>query len=306
MDSNQLPNIAILLAVYNGERWLQEQVASIGSQQNVKVTIFVNVDQSQDNSERLITELSSVDSRIQILPLGNCFGSAAKNFYHLITEVDTSSFDYVCYSDQDDIWNPDKLSRHVDLIKQHHAEAVSSDVIAFWPDGRQKLIVKSQPQRIYDFLFESAGPGCTFLMTPWLVDAVKQQLLNNEAAKEVALHDWLTYAICRAHNKLWVIDPQPSMRYRQHLANEVGANSGVKAALARFKKIHSGWYRHQVALISRVALSINPDRNLNIFEKRIQSHSLLDQFKLIPFAFQGRRRLRDRLILTLSILFFVF
>lgn len=306
MNLHSKPKVAVLLAAYNGSSWIEEQVYSILNQDRVDLSLFVSVDLSSDGTEKILKQLSRENKQIRLLKIGNRFGSAAKNFYHLITLVDVSAFDYICFADQDDIWNLDKLSRHIDLLKEHHAEAVSSNVIAFWPNGEEKLIAKSQPQRSYDFLFESAGPGCTFLMTPWLVGEVKQQLLNNEAAKEVALHDWLTYAICRAYNKLWVIDPQPSMRYRQHLANEVGANAGLKAALARFKKIRSGWYRHQVALISRVALFINPDRNLKIFEKLIQSHSLVDQFKLIRFALQGRRRFRDRLILLFSILFFVF
>ena len=64
-------------------------------------------------------------------------------------------------------------------------------------------------------------------MTPWLVSKVREQLLDaHSPAKNVALHDWLTYAVCRAHGKRWVIDDKSSVKYRQHGNNVVGANVG--------------------------------------------------------------------------------
>ena len=301
-----MSKIAVLMATYNGLGWLLEQIDSILHQQGVDVTIFVSDDSSIDGSDELLMNLAEADPRIILLPKVDRMGSAGKNFYRLVCDVDVSGFDYVSFADQDDIWNLDKLSTHVDLMKRHGAEAISSNVLAYWPDGSQKLIVKSQPQKPYDFLFESAGPGCTFLMTPWLVGEIRRQLINHEEARDVTLHDWLTYAICRAHGRRWVIDTVPSIQYRQHQTNVVGANSGLKAALARLKKINSGWYRREVALISRVVASIKPDSKMLGFKKIIQGDSLLDRFRLIPYALQGRRKFADRLVLVLSILFFMF
>lgn len=301
-----MTKVAILMATYNGREWLQSQIESILGQVNVDLMVFVSDDLSDDGTYELVQQIAKSDSRMKVFPKGQKYGSAGKNFYRLICDVDISGFDYVAFADQDDIWNLDKLSRHVELIKQHDAEAVSSNVMAFWPDRHQKLIVKSQPQKNYDFLFESAGPGCTFLMTPWLINEVKHQLFSNEAAQEVAMHDWLSYAICRAHGKGWIIDSVPSMQYRQHQNNVIGANAGFKAVISRLKKINSGWYRREVALISIVVASISPDRSLKKFQKIIQFKSALDRFRLIPFALQGRRKLRDRFVLVLSILFFIF
>ena len=189
----------------------------------------------------------------------------------------------------------------------HNFQAIfSSNVIAFWPDGSEKLIVKSQPQQIYDFLFESAGPGCTFLMTPWLAEEVKRLLVSNDAAWEVELHDWLTYAVCRAHNKTWVIDHMPSIRYRQHNFNVMGANSGIKPALSRLKKINNGWYRHQVTLVSKVVASINPDFQFLFFREIIQRKTFANQLSLLSYAMSGRRAPLARLGLFFSVLFFIF
>jgi len=306
LSSLHLPKAAVLLATYNGASYIYAQLESLLKQMDVDVKVFISDDLSTDGTFEFVQELAASDTRIKVLPRGQKYGSAGKNFYRLICDVDISSFDYVAFSDQDDIWSLEKLSRHIDLVKAQNVEAISSNLIAFWSDGRQKLIVKSQPQKNYDFLFESAGPGCTFLMTPWLVNQVRQQLLKNPVAADVELHDWLTYAICRAHNKRWVIDSTPSMQYRQHQANVVGANSGLKPALTRLKKIKSGWYRHQVALVSKVVASINPDEQFLSFQKLIQKRTMLNQWRLLPYALQGRRKLTDRIVLTLSILFFIF
>lgn len=301
-----MTKVAVLMTTYNGKEWLQSQIESILGQVNVDVTLFVSDDLSDDGTFELIRKAANSDLRIKILSRSEKYGSAGKNFYRLVCDVDISGFDYVAFADQDDIWNLDKLSTHINLIKRYNAEAVSSNVLAFWSDGYQKLILKSQPQKKYDFLFESAGPGCTFLMTPWLVNEVKSQLASNKAAQEVAMHDWLTYAICRAYGKEWVIDPVLSMQYRQHQRNVIGANAGLKAVISRLMKINNGWYRHEVALISKVVASISPDPNFQEFKKITQLKSPLDRLRLLPFALQGRRKLRDRCVLIFSILLFIF
>ena len=298
--------IAVLMATYNGLNWLPEQVNSILNQVNVVLTLYISDDGSSDGTCEIITKMAEDDPRIVLLSKVKRMGSAGKNFYRLICDVDVSSFDYIAFADQDDIWSLDKLSRHIDLIQSFNAEAVSSNVLAFWPDGSQKLIDKSQPQKSYDFLFESAGPGCTFLMTPWLAGEVRSQLTNNSGARDVTMHDWLVYSICRSHGKTWVIDAVPSMQYRQHQNNVIGANAGLRAVLARLNKINNGWYRHEVALIARVVASISSDNKLTIFQKIVEGGSILDRFKLIPYAIQGRRKFVDRVVLVLSVLLFIF
>ena len=81
----------------------------------------------------------------------------------MIREVDFLDFDYVSLANQDDIWFSNKLQSAVLLIQFNNYDAVSSDVLAFWEDGREKLVKKSFPQKSYDYLFEVVGPGCTYV-----------------------------------------------------------------------------------------------------------------------------------------------
>ena len=307
MSLHGLPRVAVLLAAYNGIRYLPEQLNSILDQSAVAITIFVSVDVSTDGTEQLVDGLALKDQRIVVLSHGHHFGGAARNFFRVLRDVDLSKFDYVSFADQDDIWERDKLIRHVRLMQKNGLEGVSSNVLAFWPDGKTKLIDKAQPQRELDFIFESAGPGCTFLMTPWLVSKVKELLIDkSNMVNQVALHDWLVYAVCRASGKQWHIDPMPSLRYRQHDKNVVGANSGIKAKLARLKKISNSWYKDEVLKILAVACQLSNDPKLVTISRLHEKKDLLSRLKLLRFIPQSRRKMSDRIFLVLMIIFGLF
>lgn len=253
MLTDKLPRIAVCLAAYNGVRWLHEQVESILDQQEVEVVIFASIDASSDGTESWFDARAAADARIQVLPHGEHFGGAARNFFRLLREVEFSDFDGVCFADQDDIWLPDKLAHACRKLAEDGADAYSSNVTAFWPDGRRLLIDKAQPQRRWDFIFEAAGPGCTYVLSVPLAQAIQDAVrANGQIEEHAALHDWFMYAFTRARGLRWVIDSYPGVLYRQHGGNQVGANSGWPAAKRRLVKMFGGWWFGQAQWIARL------------------------------------------------------
>ncbi|MFT4537234.1 MAG: rhamnosyltransferase [Saprospiraceae bacterium] len=241
------PKVAILMAVYNGSEYIDEQIASILSQQYVDLTVFISIDRSVDDSYLKCRGWAESDPRIILLKYGERFGSAGRNFFHLINSVSLDDFDYVAFSDQDDIWLPGKLARGISLMKSCSYDAYSSNVIAFWPSNRVKLIDKAQEQTHQDFYYEAAGPGCTYILKKVVLQKIKDDCLCVESSDiKVELHDWLLYACARANNYKWFIDPKPSLLYRQHDANVMGANSGLRVFFKRISMIFDGWYLSQV------------------------------------------------------------
>jgi len=281
--------IAVLLAAYNGKSWLDEQLESILMQSGVVLHIYISVDLSDDGTYQWCLAQQQKYENVTVLNYGQHFGGAAKNFFRLIRDVDFSRYDYISLADQDDIWLPTKLVHAVSKMQQHGLDGFSSDVIAFWSNGKEKLVKKSYPQKLFDHYFEAAGPGCTYVLTQSSFYEFKTFLtINWNEVNEVSLHDWMIYSFYRANNLKWHIDSVPLMRYRQHERNQVGYNSGFKAALLRIRKVKNNWYSTQVNLISQL-LGIREKINL----RRL--------FLIINFR-QLRRRPRDAYALLITLI----
>jgi len=272
------PSVAVLLAAYNGMKWIEEQTNSIVNQQGVNVKIFISVDLSDDSTHEWCQNLARENSRVKILPYGDRFGGPAKNFFRLIKDVDFSVFQYVAFADQDDIWLSNKLIHAVGTIKTKKRCALSSDVVAFYQDGRELLIKKSHSQKKFDHFFQGGGPGCTYVFESMALQQFKGFLiLNWEKVNRILYHDWVIYAYFREHGLGWHIDSKPSMRYRRHDSNVIGPNSGFEAFKKRLSMIKSNWYRKEVESIYALIGSKN------------RSELQLDRLFLIKNFWQLRR-----------------
>lgn len=294
----QYPCVAVCLAAFNGMRYLQQQIDSIFEQAESDVTLFVSVDRSTDGTEEWVRRLQACNPRVVLLDCGEVFGGAARNFFRLLRDVDFALFDYIAFADQDDIWLPGKLKRAVDRLSNLGADGYSSDIVAFWESGRSRYIKKSYPQRRWDYLFESAGPGCTFVISRRLAMEMQDMLRQNlHQTLDVGLHDWFTYAYARAHGYQWVIDDYASLMYRQHGQNQIGVNAGFAALVWRAKRVLSGWGLNQANLIAELVGVSQGDF--------VRGWSRGGRMRMLVLAFQAqhcRRRPVDRAWFALSCL----
>ena len=250
---------------------------------------------SSDGTYEWCKACEKKNSNVTVLDYGEHFAGAAKNFYRLIRDVDFSAFDYIALADQDDIWLNNKLSRAVDMIDLNKVGAFSSDVIAFWADGRERLVKKSYPQKQLDYYFEAAGPGCTYVFKNQTLMKFKVFLQKNwEQVNQVALHDWMIYSFCRIRGIQWHIDEQPLMRYRQHENNQVGFNSGMRAYSKRLSLVKNKWYRGEVLKISELLQAYN------------KTGFSSERYFLIKHIWQLRRRPRDNFALLFMLLLGLF
>lgn len=297
------PEIVVLLATFNGLRWLPEQVASILSQSGVTVRIVASDDNSTDGTAEWLAELSTREPRLTALAESPRAGSSAANFYRLLVEARTGTA-LVAFADQDDIWMPGKLQRHAALLARGF-DGVSSSVTAFTASGKRTLVRKDYPQRARDYLLESPGPGSTFLLTPRLAQLTRDLLTRPDAvAPRVEFHDSLIYAIARSHGWSWHIDGQSTVDYRQHDENVMGSNTGVAAALARLRLIRSHWLRNHAVLLTRVSIQSAPQSDRPALEHMLAlltATGFRSRLSLARKTGQLRRRPRDRGIIALLI-----
>jgi rhamnosyltransferase len=241
INISALPRVGVILASNNGMDFIAAQIDSILGQTDVEVHIFLSVDKSSDGTEQWCEGLASRESRVTLLETGFFFGGASANFFRLLREVCFDDFDYIAYSDQDDMWNSQKLARAHQKISLTGADAYSSDVTAFWASSdRTKLIKKSQPQR-------------TYVMCVGLAKALQCAVTARAGALTgLTFHDWFSYAFARSCGYTWYIDDYSSLVYRQHEANQFGANSGLRPFLRRVKDVWSGRAFEQLRLMVQV------------------------------------------------------
>ena len=292
------PKIAVLLATHNGRRWLPEQLESILGQSDVDVRVIAMDDGSTDGTPAWLAEQAAAEPRVTVLADDGTGGSAAANFYRLIATATFAPDELVAFADQDDLWMPGKLARHASLIEAGN-DGVSSNVTAFSADGRRSLIRKSFPQREFDYLLESPGPGSTFLVTQRLITLTRSVLANGPAAS-VDYHDWLIYALARAHGWSWHIDEESTVDYRQHDENAMGANVGTRSAFSRLSLIRERWHRGQATLLARIGLAVAADSvrpGLESMLALFEAHGLRARLALASRSGQLRRRPRDRRII---------
>ncbi len=280
--------ICILLAAYNGENYIGEQLQTILDQTHKPYNILINIDQSSDKTEFIIQDLAKTNPEIQILNSNKRFGSAASNFIHLFKNTDLTEVEYIALADQDDLWKEDKLEKAIQKLKQGY-EGYSSNVEAFWGSGRKKVLIKNQPQQEFDHLFESAGPGCTFVLTKRLALSLQEFLKIGQFNQLDNYHDWLIYAYARSKGFKWYVDSYPSVEYRQHTTNVFGANVGIKAFISRMHRVLNG---------EGFDFAFRLMKELNVQDSFIQSLFPVSRINLLRLAFKFkycRRRWRDQI-----------
>ena len=304
VNDKNMPKVLVLLASYNGKRWLAEQLESILAQEAVSICIHIADDASTDDTEQFIRSAYGKDDRIVYRRWDTPSGSAGANFRRLYCNSDLSGFDFVALADQDDIWDTKKMASAVFAMSKTGATGYSCSVTSFWPDGRRQVLSQAPTQRAADFLFEGAGQGCTFVLRQDLFEKVKQFCIAHEA--EVAMlhyHDWLLYLLARAWGGAWYFDQTSYMQYRQHGGNEIGSRGSVSAVTKRLSLITTGWYKNQVTAavkIFKLADGVSPE--VSYLDKQLSRRDSLAR-RLCIFRFvlvNGRRKAGERLIVAAS------
>jgi glycosyltransferase involved in cell wall biosynthesis len=233
--------VAILMGTKNGASFIADQLKSIADQTHANWSLFVSDDGSTDETKEIITRFAYGRPQTVVVRNGPKNGVCA-NFLSLATDRSIDA-DYFAFSDQDDVWKPDKLARALDWLA-----TVSRDVPALYC-GRTELMTAdgqsyglsplfSRPPAFQNALVQSLGGGNTMVF-----NRATKKLLEDVGSIEVALHDWWLYQLVSATGGAIRYDPQPVVKYRQHRHSLIGSNLGWRARLIRIRMILSGRLR---------------------------------------------------------------
>jgi glycosyltransferase involved in cell wall biosynthesis len=222
------PTVEVLLATYNGERFLREQIDSILTQDYVNLRVLARDDGSSDATVGILNEYAQrFPSRFRVMPPGPGTGSPKDNFLLLMR---ASSAQYIGFSDQDDIWLPDKVSRTKQAMDELESRWGSDTPLLVFTDAhvvddQLRTVHESfwthariEPDRIHDLallLGRNVVTGCTMLLNRRLLE------LSFAMPSEASMHDrWIGLLAC-ATGKACVVKAQ-TLLYRQHDRNVAG------------------------------------------------------------------------------------
>ena len=274
-------NITILMATYNGEQFIEEQVDSIRQQTEVNWQLIIRDDNSSDHTRAILKKLSQQDPRIYLLA-DHSHKGLINNFGALLDYArQHTQSTYYALADQDDIWLPEKLSTLIDKMDLQQPGMVFSDLIVSDQDGQT---LHSSFMELTDFdpntsmLFEelcwkNVAPGCACLFNNKLL-AILKPLPD---AKYLIMHDGYLVQIAASCGKLTYVDT-PLILYRQHGHNETGANiakhtrNNQLARNRKYKKIRHKTIAQLLALKTQYITIMNPKAQNYLKQKTTWSH----------------------------------
>jgi len=224
------PPIEILLATYNGERYLEAQISSILEQSNQDFHILIRDDGSTDATPEILDEFAYAHpEQIRLCPAETNRKGAVKNFSALL---EASTADYLMFCDQDDIWLPDKIDITYHKIKDTEILTEAETPILVHTDLR---VVDSELHILHTSFLQYArlNPARTAIQQLLIQNVVTgstvmfNRPLANLAApipENARMHDWWLALAASCFGQIVMID-EPTALYRQHAENVLGAKA---------------------------------------------------------------------------------
>lgn len=228
----------VLMSTYNGKKYVREQIDSILHQKDVKISMLIRDDGSQDGTLDILNEYEKKYSQVKVYVGANC--GACGSFFDLMKNV-KKQHDYYAFADQDDIWLSDKISHAISILEKDNTKPALYCGAYKLVDSELKPIGNGKSNKVKpsfgNSLVECIYSGCTGVFNKELLELVIRKIPQN-----AYMHDWWMYMVASAFGKVYC-DETPLMYYRQHDKNVLGGNTGkIRQTVKRirnFKKLCS-------------------------------------------------------------------
>ncbi|WP_297773101.1 glycosyltransferase family 2 protein [uncultured Roseovarius sp.] len=257
MPKKPKPHVVILMAVYNGGEFLSEQLQSIVAQDHPHWQLIASDDGSSDGSARVLEEFAATTAATCLSGPGQ--GGAA-NFLSLIRRAaDHAPPDHwLAFCDQDDVWLPDKVSRGVAALEAEDPQRPALYCSRTWIvddtlDNRRLSAERPRCPSFRNALVQNVASGNTIILNAAAARLVEA---SSEHVERVVVHDWWVYQLITGAGGVVVHDDAPTLFYRQHGVNQIGANDTGAARLRRLWQLLQGqfrdWNETNIAALSRL------------------------------------------------------
>lgn len=217
--------VTILVAVYNGEKYLCDLLDSLLNQTYKDIRIVVSDDKSSDRSAGIIKNFYEKYPD-KIIPIFRevSHGSAKAHFLALLEEFSDS--EYIMFCDQDDVWFPDKVEKTLNLMKEgkkgvpclvHTDSSICDEKLNITHKSLKNFASIPKKLSFEKLLAENNVQGASAMINSALI---KEVIPYDE---NIVMHDRWVALIAAAIGDTKYLD-EPTFLYRQHSKNEIGAN----------------------------------------------------------------------------------
>ncbi|CEQ10467.1 family 2 glycosyl transferase [[Clostridium] sordellii] len=272
--------VDILMATYNGEKYLKDQIDSILNQTYTDWKLYIRDDGSNDNTLNIINEyIEKYRSKIILIEDDKSGLGAKLNFGELLKY---STSEYCMFSDQDDIWLENKIELTLNEMKKTESNnnlpiLIHTDLKVV--DNEMNIIsdsffkyqnISPEYNKLNNLLVLNTVTGCTVMMNKKLVD------LCRSIPKDCILHDWWIALVASGLGVVRTLY-EPTILYRQHGDNCAGAIEYKKGISIRniSQKLKENKYKKQINELLLQAQSFN-----NFYGDKL---SIEDQYRIQKF-----------------------
>lgn len=235
------------MAFHNGEKWVEEQLTSILYQNKVLLDVIIGNDNSSQESTVFIENLVKNFPNVSSVEIDG--GSPANTFYKLICYSNPDKYDFFAFSDQDDIWMPEKLLHSINIMNKGSYAGSSSLTLPFSHTGISFKNKHTTNLKKYDHFFQACGPGCTYTLNKAFFIKLKKYLLSVNNYNDIQYHDWFIYAFTRSSGGKWKFINQSTIFYRIHDSNIHGLPFSKKGLAQRIHLLIGGPYAKQTLFL---------------------------------------------------------
>jgi glycosyltransferase involved in cell wall biosynthesis len=234
-DQNR--RVRILLATYNGRRFLDPQLRSLAAQTWPEIDVLASDDGSTDGTLEMLRQWPKRWTKGEFRVIAGPRGGFVENFRTLMTREEMSD-GFVAFCDQDDEWDPDKLDvaiARLGKVPEARPSLYSARTRYVAEDGTPIGLspLFRRPPSFRNAIVQNIGGGNTMVMNRSAFVAL------SESARRTGfvMHDWWSYILVSGMGGVVIYDPVPHVSYRQHERNLVGHHLGLRSKMRRFRRL---------------------------------------------------------------------
>ena len=223
MSNQKEEKVDILLAAYNGEKYLKELIDSILNQTYKNIKLIISDDCSKDSTRKILEEYEKQDERVEVYYQPQNLGYV-KNFEFLLKQVKSNLY---MLADQDDVWLPEKIEKSVETIERENAdlvfgdlEVVDKDLKTIYPSFNDFMLLSRKIKKYIksyklNYLYNCVT-GCTVIAKSKFIS----KLLPIPTNSKYFIHDHWLGIMMSIYGKVAYM-PEKYIKYRQHGNNQV-------------------------------------------------------------------------------------